>query len=361
MRETLKVCKRRRTEVKMTSFILIMLLPLAAISTLTSEQPHNFMDATAGEVVQNIQLATQQLSTIDQLLVALNITSTNTADRNTPDESRSSTPSLYTTKTMLPATLSINPQTASTVTPSSGILTVKSKVWKSITMVMTSQTSKQRKKSTQPVMLVLGTIKQSHGTLRTSTSQLKLNEMTTSFKSTSKSTAIYTETTSFKPEENISTRTKPVPSGDGAQSSTPVTPTLTFNKTKKKYFQHSNVVAAIIGAALLLMIVGFVLICMRRQRLQKQQTTTNWAGPSPFLEGETNNGNVVLRSSNQISLTSFLPHRLSKRFSLHPETNEMKDITPRATLEENHQGSTFGQAMDGNDAHKKSSQQLFHI
>ncbi|KAK5602947.1 hypothetical protein CRENBAI_019558 [Crenichthys baileyi] len=317
----------------MTTFTFILLLQLVAISTVTSELQTNFTDVTAVEVTQTIQLTTlNQLSETP----ALN-TTTATFDRNTPEETRSSTPLLHTIQSM--------PQTAPTLTSSSGTTIVKSKVWKSTTMVLISQTSKQINNSTEPVML--SNIAQSHGTGRTPTSQIKLNETTSSFISTFKVMAIFTGTTSIKSEVKISTSTKPVPGDDGAVNY--------INKAKKKDSQHGKVVAAIIGAALSLMIVGFLLICMHKQRLQKQQTTMNWAGPSPFLEGTANNGNVVLRSSNHISFTSFLPHRLSRRFSLLPETNEMKEITLGATIEEKHKGSTFGQAIDGYDAQKKKA------
>ncbi|MEQ2281026.1 hypothetical protein AMECASPLE_026216 [Ameca splendens] len=313
----------------MTTFTFILLLQLAAISTVISELQTNFTDVTAVEVTQTIQLAT-----LNQLpkTPALN-TTTATFDWNTPEETRSYTPLLHTTQSM--------PQTAPTLTSSSGTTIVKSKVWKSTTMVLTSQTSKQINNSTEPVML--SNIAQSHGTGRTPTSQIKLNETTSSFISTFKVMAIFTETTSIKSQVKISTSTKPVPGDDGAPPSTSETPAV--NKAKKKDSQHAKVVAAIIGAALSLMIVGFLLIYIHKQRLQKQQTTMNWAGPSPFLEGTANNGNVVLRSSNRISFTSFLPHRLSRRFSLLPETNEMKEITLGATIEEKHKGSTFGQAI----------------
>ncbi|MED6249453.1 hypothetical protein ATANTOWER_014317 [Ataeniobius toweri] len=316
----------------MTTFTFILLLKLAAISTIISELQTNFTDVTAVEVTQTIQLATlNQLSETP----ALN-TTTATFDRNTPEETRSYTPLVHTTQSM--------PQTAPTLTSSSGTTTVKSKVWKSTTMVLTSQTSKQINNSTEPVML--SNIAQSHGTGRTPTSQIKLNEMTSSFISTFKVMAIFTETTSIKAQVKISTSTKPVPGDEGAHPSTSETPAVNYiNKAKKKDSQHAKVVAAIIGGAMSLMIVGFLLIYIHKQRLQKQQTTMNWAGPSPFLEGTANNGNVVLRSSNHISFTSFLPHRLSRRFSLLPETNEMKEITLGATIEEKHKESTFGQAI----------------
>lgn len=86
----------------------------------------------------------------------------------------------------------------------------------------------------------------------------------------------------------------------------------------------------------MLMMIGFLVIYVKKQKLQKQQiSTTNWAGPTPFLESGADDSHVTLRSSNRISISSFLPQRLSKRLSLLPEIGEeMEDITA---------GSTFGE------------------
>ncbi|XP_077962143.1 uncharacterized protein LOC144410280 isoform X2 [Gasterosteus aculeatus] len=89
---------------------------------------------------------------------------------------------------------------------------------------------------------------------------------------------------------------------------------------------HGQVVAGLIGGALVGMMVGFLLIYLKKRQLQKQQVTTaDWAGPSPFLEGD---GPAPLRPSNRISLSGFL----SQRQSALPET-ELEDMAP---------GSTFG-------------------
>ncbi|XP_027855491.1 protein EVI2B [Xiphophorus couchianus] len=335
----------------MTSFTFILFLPMAAISTVKSELQIITTDVTTGKMTQNTQLATRQPSTLEQLseIPSVNITTTTSVDRTTPEDPRISTPSLHTSQMTLPGILSVNTERASTLTSSSNTPTVKSNVRKSITTNLTSQTSQRINNSTAPPML--SNITQNRGTQRISTSQTKLNEVTSSFIPSSTLMAIHTKTTSIKPEERKSKSTKQVPGGDTSQPST--SETSIIDKAEKKGSQDSKVVAAIIGSMLSLMIVGFLLIYIRKHRLQKEQTATSWAGPSPLLDGEANNGNVVLGSSNRISLTSFLPQRLSKTFSLLPETNEMTDITSSATLEEKHQGSTFGQAIDGNDAQEK--------
>ncbi|XP_061576171.1 mucin-2-like [Cololabis saira] len=114
---------------------------------------------------------------------------------------------------------------------------------------------------------------------------------------------------------------------------------------------HGKVVAGLIGGALLVMMLGFLVIYMRKRRLQKQQiTSTDWAGPSPFLAGGANDNQASLRSSNRISLSSFLPQRLSKRLSLLPEADEeLLDVSPGGTFGRKPQGSTFGQEGDEKD------------
>lgn len=98
------------------------------------------------------------------------------------------------------------------------------------------------------------------------------------------------------------------------------------------------------------MMVGFLVIYIKKRKLQRQQITTkDWAGPSPFLEGGADNGQVTLRPSNRISLSSFLPQRLSKRLSLLPETDEeLEDMTP-GTFGDKHQEALFAQEVAGND------------
>ncbi|KAJ0022453.1 hypothetical protein NQD34_009943 [Periophthalmus magnuspinnatus] len=97
---------------------------------------------------------------------------------------------------------------------------------------------------------------------------------------------------------------------------------------EKKAIIHGKIVAGIIAGSLLAMMVGFLVILYKKHKLQKHQiATTDWAGPTPFLESGGNNGHVTLRSANRISLTSFLPQRLSKRLSLLAESvEEMQEL-----------------------------------
>lgn len=99
------------------------------------------------------------------------------------------------------------------------------------------------------------------------------------------------------------------------------------------------VVAVLIGGALLLMMASFAVIFLRMRRRQSRQlVNTAWAGPSPFLDGGVGHGGQVeMRASNRISLSGFLPQRLSKRMSLLKEVDETKHLTA---------GVTFGREKD---------------
>lgn len=134
------------------------------------------------------------------------------------------------------------------------------------------------------------------------------------------------------------------------------TPTPSEKKAKRPGAIHGNIVAGIIGGAIIMMMVGFLAIYLKKRKLHKQQmSTTEWAGPSPFLEGGANNGQVALRSSNQISLSSFLPQRLSKRFSLLPEADEeLEEIIPATTFNNKHQEASFAQDVAENDEKKRN-------
>lgn len=122
-------------------------------------------------------------------------------------------------------------------------------------------------------------------------------------------------------------------------------------KEATKEGNHGTVVAGVIGGALVLMMVSFLFIYIKKRKLNEQQmTTTNWAGPSPFIERGDDSSQVRLRSSNRISLSSFLPQSLSRRLSLLPEADEeMEDIDPGTTFGDRREGASSAQQGAGRD------------
>nr|XP_055052791.1 protein EVI2B [Misgurnus anguillicaudatus] len=133
--------------------------------------------------------------------------------------------------------------------------------------------------------------------------------------------------------------------------------TTTLKTTKKKVVPPPNnnqqkspgpIVASIICTTLVLMFIGIIYILVRKRKIQKKQLeNSEWAGPSPFLDGElqpdvpatVESESVNRRGFGQISISKYLPQRLSKHLTLRRDTDEevfMGDIL---------QGSTFGRQI----------------
>ncbi|XP_026227378.1 protein EVI2B [Anabas testudineus] len=247
---------------------------------------------------------------------------------------------------------------------------------------ITTQTILKTSNPTTATMTPLSSSTQSQNTGYTSTFLVKTTQLPTVL--TQSTNLIPTTTVSTKPTNNNSSPSlkpgaslSPSPSPNPSLGQSPATSGSTVMKKKtlnqitKAKIQpdttdtkarssdetnHGKIVAGLIGAALIVMMLGFLVIFIKKQRLQKQQiTTTDWAGPSPFLEGAAENGLQTRRSSNRISLSSFLPHRLSKRLSLLPETDEeMQDMTGGTTFGDQHPGITFGQEVDSNSVQESN-------
>ncbi|XP_051520897.1 protein EVI2B-like [Myxocyprinus asiaticus] len=103
-------------------------------------------------------------------------------------------------------------------------------------------------------------------------------------------------------------------------------------------------VAAIIGTTFVFMFIAILVILIRKRKIQKRQLENpEWAGPSPFLDGDIQpnlpsideSDSFNKRGFSQISISRYLSQRLSKHLTLGRNTNEdvfMGDIL---------QGSTF--------------------
>ncbi|XP_032362740.1 protein EVI2B isoform X2 [Etheostoma spectabile] len=328
------------------SLIYIWLLPLTASSTVTSGQNNDFTTVILGPQVTRNQfthdkLTTHDASSFNPLLnvSSRKITQSITVDVNLTEEKATTNEVSMKSTTEIQFNVTTS---ATTDVTSHGSIQITTRV---------------------PSMLSSST-----------QNQLTNDKIPPSTRPTQSANLISTTATSTKPVVDQSTSTSPVTVGDATQSTSLYKTTIATTKasfiniTKAKERQdppeknsksskekhHSKAVAGLIGGALIVMMVGFLIIYIKKQMLQRQQITTrDWAGPSPFLEGGADNGQVTLRTSNQISLSSFLPHRLSKRLSLLPETNEeLEDMTKGTTFGNKHQGTTFGQELDGNDVQK---------
>uniref|UniRef100_A0A3Q0S209 Uncharacterized protein n=1 Tax=Amphilophus citrinellus TaxID=61819 RepID=A0A3Q0S209_AMPCI len=316
--------------------------------------------------------------TSDQNKVSNNVPTTVITEESFTHNKRSSSEEITATKTTQQRSQTVHPNTilptaqttsAPTSSPlphltrtSMGSLTeVQPTVIKSTMTVLTSQASNLATKPTSTPLVLSSSTQSREKTLSTQVMRQSPHPSTISPESTN---LISTTNTSTTPKEDKSESTSPAAGDDIKQprdvykisTSIPITKerkrqTAPEKKENSKNgTTHGKIVSGVIGGSLLLMMVGFLVIFIKKRKLQKQQvTTTDWAGPSPFLEGGADNGQVTLRSSNRISLASFLPLRLSKRLSLLPETDEeLKDMTPATTFGDKNQGATFGQAVDGN-------------
>lgn len=130
---------------------------------------------------------------------------------------------------------------------------------------------------------------------------------------------------------------------------------MTTRKTTKKRSppspkdkQQANpgpAVAAVIGTTIVLMFIAIIFILVRKRKMQRQQLENpEWAGPSPFLDGDVQPNLPNMEESeainkqgfNQLSVSRYLSQRLSKHLTFGRNTSEevlMGDIL---------QGSTFG-------------------
>nr|XP_046244032.1 mucin-3A [Scatophagus argus] len=379
------------------SLIFIWLLPLTASSTVTSGQHHIFTDEMTEETGKRFthsQLTTQETSNLNPLSEdsGENITQSISIQVNRTEEKAtkpSTESSLQTTETAL-KTLSPNIHTEASPTYSM-LLQLKSstvammlvtevrlKVPTSSTMVINSPVSHPT--ATSRILSMLRSSTQSQYTRQTQTFQFASDKIThPSTHPTPSTNFLSSKSTSTKPGENkyTSTSTQVQAQSQTAKQSTgmyktsPATTKTPFihitrakkgqgsqekKATSKNKMYHSKIVAGVIGGALVFMIAGFLFIYIKKRKLQTQKiTSTEWAGPSPFLEGGADYGQVTKRSSNRISLTSFLPQRMSKRLSLLPETDEeLQDMTPGTTFGGKHQETISGREVNENDVQESN-------
>ncbi|XP_018950314.1 protein EVI2B [Cyprinus carpio] len=154
---------------------------------------------------------------------------------------------------------------------------------------------------------------------------------------------------------------------------TPKMMLMTTRKTTKKLSspsfeekQQANpgpVVAAVIGTTFVFMFVALIFILFRKRKIQRKQLENpEWAGPSPFLEGDVQPSLLSMEESEAInrqghmSVSRYLSQRLSKHMTFGRNTSDevlMGDIL---------QGSTFGrqnpdevQAPNGNQTAAQDS------
>lgn len=200
----------------------------------------------------------------------------------------------------------------------------------------------------------------------TETSPTPSTDATTAAASTSASRSTDTTAIPMSPPTETTASVLTTPPTQSTQNKpgvlpSPTTTTKDATKPQKKKAapgkqasyesNHGVVVGWVVGGALVLMMLSFLLIYIRKRKLgERQITTKNWAGPSPFIENGRDDGQDGPRSSNRISLSSFLPHRMSRRLSLLPEAEEeLEDIIPGSTFGDRHQEASSAQQGAGQE------------
>lgn len=150
--------------------------------------------------------------------------------------------------------------------------------------------------------------------------------------------------------------------GPELKTSSMIKPTKTLAITKKtttkriyppsKDFKRANpgpAVAAVIGTTFVLMFIAIIFILLKKRKMQRKRLENpEWAGPSPFLDGDVQpnlpndeSETINRQGFNQMSISRYLPQQLSKHLTLGRNTSEevlMGDIL---------QGSTFGRQNPG--------------
>lgn len=203
----------------------------------------------------------------------------------------------------------------------------------------------------------------------TSTKQLPPSVYT----STQQPSSVHTSSRKSTPPTIHNPSIRPTPS---VKTSPRVTPGFILETTSSKTISHetnSNSIAAIlIGVILTSMLVSIIIIvlwkCLRKPVLNDQ----NWAGRSPFADGETPDiymdnirGNEV--PTKRTSIVSFMPWKSNKSTLLaedleiklfesnehtedsnNPKTEKIKDEA-NGTSEESPGGSTIGTAVSSSD------------
>ncbi|XP_047450131.1 protein EVI2B [Mugil cephalus] len=368
------------------SLIFIWLLSVMASNAVTPRQDlyltKLMTSKVTGERFSHKLLTTQEVSSINphSQVSGLKVTPPIRDDVSPTKEMTSTKPSL---QTILTKTLFLN--TEKTATPTNSILPPS---YSSTRMMITTEeqatiikstrvVTSQASIPTKPTMVLPELYNSSQGqdkeNINTSIFQFTTNKITHLSTYPLQSTKSISDVSTFTNTKEVKSGVLSTVTSGGVSQTTgsykasmATPPIMTTKKMKRKEtskkenkspdgVNHGKAVAGLIGGALLLMMVGFLVIYIKKRKLQRQTiTTTDWAGPSPFLEGGADNGRGAQRSSNRISLTTILPQGLIKRLSLLPETDELEDVATGTTFRDKHHKDTLGGKLEGIDVQESN-------
>ncbi|XP_052432481.1 protein EVI2B [Carassius gibelio] len=111
----------------------------------------------------------------------------------------------------------------------------------------------------------------------------------------------------------------------------------------KQQTNPGSVVAGVIGTTFVLMFIAIIFILVRKRKIQRKQLeNSEWAGPSPFLDGDVQPNLLNTEESEAINRQGFnhMSRYISQRLSKHLTfgRNSSEDVLMGDIL----QGSTFG-------------------
>lgn len=335
------------------SLILMWLLPLTACRTVTPGQNHDFTRMMTEELPMQEAFTLSlpaEASGYQQLIdTTLKEERTTTTPRN---QSLQTTPP-PTTATAATLTYSTSSQFNSLkVDPMSTteVLQVTTPNMVSTSPVSNSPTAATRLgMSSMPSSDATFTVKSAEVTNSVTYSTGYTNVASITAKSESSTSAVAVQATHRPSASQKATKKRTVPIKN------PKKKEFSPEESSQKEANTGKIVAGIIGGVLVLMVVCFLVIYIQKSKLHKQKMTTNeWAGPSPFINSGDDKGRVTLQSSNRISLSSFLPQRMSRRLSLLPEAGEEPENISLGTTFADHQAVSFGREVAGADGQKSN-------
>ncbi|XP_056613763.1 protein EVI2B [Triplophysa dalaica] len=221
----------------------------------------------------------------------------------------------------------------------------------------TPQSTKDTTVQSSPTTPTKDTTVQSSPTTPTKDTTVQSSPTTHNHTFTVRPVIDFNETKSMKTTEKEEIKTER-PTGFDVKTSTskPVEIfTTTLKTTTKSAILAPNnkqgknpgkTVAAIIGTTFVLMFIAIIYILVRKRKLQKQQLDNpEWAGPSPFLEGDFQPNLPNYEESESVDrqgfgqITKYLPQRLSKHLTFRKDINEevfMGDILQGSSTFGNH-------------------------
>ena len=197
--------------------------------------------------------------------------------------------------------------------------------------------------NTNKTVVLDGTVSTDPRVLNTTISQpTPTAEMSSTHRFSTYATSENPKPTTASTLGHVSTTLKSTMKITTRKTAPPVKPKTTPAKDQPSE-THGIVAAVLISLIFLMMFAGIFFIMVKKRIWRRRQLeNSEWAGPSPFLDGSTQphfsgDRDSTKAESKRISIVGFLPRHDSKNGSLLDDTDEGLDMDVLA-------GTTFGQS-----------------